>query len=347
MVLVGYKNVPASIRLAREAEADEIWLLTSSAVEQYEGVDQIFSQVPIHETPAIYRSCDLLLKLSYVEGMFGPPLEMFHCGGTALVYAVTGHDEYIVHRQNSYVADRDDEKAVVGFLRSLRENPEELELLKQGAAQTAAAWPDWQTCSAAFEEALLAISNQRPTCREYLKRYTEELFNTPKPLIQAKAQAAFAEREQAVWLGERTEKDNFVEFYWDGKGQFNEQQSTWQHYSCEEWTTLSFELQVEEIPLWLRLDPSIRIGILEIESIRVRNLSRNTEIMAFQDPDDFQALFLTGDLKWIFPERKNIVFAYGPDPIFHLPAVEAEHAESGDKLAVSIRLKETGVQQFF
>lgn len=98
---VAYKNVPTSIRLAKEAGADEIWLLTSSPIDQHEHVDRVFSQVPIHETPEIYRSCDLLLKLSYVEGMFGPPLEIFHCGGTALVYDVTGHDEYIVHNQNS------------------------------------------------------------------------------------------------------------------------------------------------------------------------------------------------------------------------------------------------------
>ncbi|WP_220273720.1 hypothetical protein [Pseudomonas aeruginosa] len=40
-------------------------------------------------TPDIYRSCDILVKLSTVEGMFGPPLEIFHCGGTAIVFDVT------------------------------------------------------------------------------------------------------------------------------------------------------------------------------------------------------------------------------------------------------------------
>jgi hypothetical protein len=47
-------------------------------------------EVIYFDTPLVYRSCDILGKLSYVEGMFGPPLEMFHCGWTAIVYNVTG-----------------------------------------------------------------------------------------------------------------------------------------------------------------------------------------------------------------------------------------------------------------
>jgi len=119
---VAYKNVPLSIKLAQEAEVDEIWLLTSSDITEFSGVDRVFSRIPMQETPAIYRSCDVLVKLSYVEGMFGPPLEMFHCGGTAIVYNVTGHDEYIVHDQNSFVVNRDDEKSVVSYLRQIRKS---------------------------------------------------------------------------------------------------------------------------------------------------------------------------------------------------------------------------------
>ena len=71
------KNVPKTIEICRESEADEIWLLTSSAVDTYEGVDRVFSRLPIEDTAKVYRSCDVLVKLSLVEGMFGPPLEMF------------------------------------------------------------------------------------------------------------------------------------------------------------------------------------------------------------------------------------------------------------------------------
>ncbi|MGA9869453.1 MAG: hypothetical protein WBQ75_23710, partial [Acetobacteraceae bacterium] len=100
-VEVAFKNVPKAIELCRAAGVAEIWLLTSTYVDEFEGVDRVFSRLPIASVPAIYRSCDVIVKLSYVEGMFGPPLEMFHCGGTAIVYAVTGHDEYIRHGVNA------------------------------------------------------------------------------------------------------------------------------------------------------------------------------------------------------------------------------------------------------
>lgn len=344
---VGYKNVPASIRLAQQAGADEIWLLTSSDINQYQDVDRVFSQVPIHETPAVYRSCDLLLKLSYVEGMFGPPLEMFHCGGTALVYDVTGHDEYIVHNQNSYVVAREEEAEVVHLLRHLKQHPKELARLKQGAAQTALSWPDWQECSAAFEKVLFEITDRRPASREYLKQHTHKILATKDLLLKATAHDIFTDREKAVWAGEATDKNNFAEFYWGGNEKFNKKHSQWQHYPSEEWATVSFEMKVEEIPLWLRIDPSVRIGIIDIECITVLNRTQKTEIMTFQEPDDFQALFLTGDLKWLFSDRKNIVFSYGRDPMLYLPAVEQDKADAGDCLEVTIRLKETGVQQFF
>ncbi len=344
---VGYKNVPASIRLAKEAGADEIWLLTSSPVDQYEHVDRVFSQVPIHETPEIYRSCDLLLKLSYVEGMFGPPLEMFHCGGTALVYNVTGHDEYIVHDQNSYVVARDEEEEVIRYLRHLKENSQELERLKQGAIQTASKWPDWEECADLFEKALVEITAKRPTSRTYLKQYTEELFEARGPFFQAAAQKSFSDREKAVWRGKETDKNNFAELYWDGQGRFVSEKSQWRHYRSEEWATISFELPAEESPLWLRLDPGIRVGIIEIASLTVCNKTQHSDIISLSDPDDFQILFLTGDAKWLFPEKKNIIFSYGQDPIFVLPELQQEVIDTGDLLEIKIKLKETGIQQFF
>ena len=85
---VDFKNVPKTIDLVKQSDADEIWLLTSSDVKEYPGVDRVFSRVPPKDCAKIYRSCDVIVKLSYVEGMFGPPLEMFHCGGTAIVLSL-------------------------------------------------------------------------------------------------------------------------------------------------------------------------------------------------------------------------------------------------------------------
>lgn len=154
---VGFKNVPKTIELCKKSLADEVWLLTSSDVKSYPGVDRLYSRVPITEVPAIYRSCDVLIKLSYVEGMFGPPLEMFHCGGTSIVYNVTGHDEYISHKVNGLVVERDQDAKVVEYINLLKRNSQLLATLKQEALRTANDWPNWNASSQRFMAAILEI----------------------------------------------------------------------------------------------------------------------------------------------------------------------------------------------
>ena len=128
---VAFKNVPKTVKLVNDSKADEVWLLTSSDVKEYPGVDRVFSRVSPADCAKIYRSCDVIVKLSYVEGMFGPPLEMFHCGGTAIVYDVTGHDEYIVHDKNGLVVKTDDDQKVVEYINKLKDDKKYLKLLKQ------------------------------------------------------------------------------------------------------------------------------------------------------------------------------------------------------------------------
>jgi glycosyltransferase involved in cell wall biosynthesis len=147
---VSFKNTALGVRLAREAGAKDIWVLTGTPIKWIPGVSRVFSRVPINVTPEIYRSCDILVKLSTVEGMFGPPLEIFHCGGTAIVFDVTGHDEYIVDGQNGCVVRRGDMDGVVTTLRRLLDDRTELARLQAGALQTADVWPSWDMSSAAF-----------------------------------------------------------------------------------------------------------------------------------------------------------------------------------------------------
>lgn len=147
---VPFKNVGKTIQLIRRAGIRDITLLTSSPVKWIPGVDKVYSKVPITAVPDIYASCDVLVKLSTVEGMFGPPLEMFHCGGTAIVYDVTGYDEYIRHDSNALVASMGDEAAVVQYVRQLAADKELLARLKKNAQATAQAWPSWEASSAEF-----------------------------------------------------------------------------------------------------------------------------------------------------------------------------------------------------
>ena len=187
---VPFKNVERTIALCKESDADEIWLMTSSPVSSYKDVDRVFSQVPIDEAAKVYSSCDVVVKLSYVEGMFGPPLEMFHCGGTAIVYDVTGHDEYIVDQYNALVVKRDDEAGVVSAINRLVYDRAYLEELKRHALETAAKWKDWGASSALFLkklDALHKLSNKVDSKRVgMLTRFHEESYVIAETSVQKK-----------------------------------------------------------------------------------------------------------------------------------------------------------------
>ncbi len=189
---VSFKNTALGVRLAREAGAKDIWVLTGTPVKWVPGVSRVFSRVPMTLTPEIYRSCDILIKLSTVEGMFGPPLEIFHCGGTAIVFDVTGHDEYIVDGQNACVVRRGDMDGVVAMLRHLLGDRAELEKLQAGALKTAEGWASWDESSAAFrnwvESALAGSTVDREVLTElsdkafsdYVRDEQERLANAPR-----------------------------------------------------------------------------------------------------------------------------------------------------------------------
>ena len=56
----------------------------------------------------IYSSADIFLKMSKVEGFFGPPMEAMACGCAVVVSKVTGYDEYIKHNFNALVVESGD-----------------------------------------------------------------------------------------------------------------------------------------------------------------------------------------------------------------------------------------------
>lgn len=174
---VAFKNTALALRLAKKAGAKDIWVLTGSPIESIPGVSRVFSRVLISKTPEIYRSCDILVKLSTVEGMFGPPLEMFHCGGTAIVFDVTGHDEYIEDQVNAIVVKDKNTKKVVSELRQIISDTAYMEMLKKGAKETANSWPDWAHSSSLFaewtKETLAAEETNRQEVEEIVKKAWE------------------------------------------------------------------------------------------------------------------------------------------------------------------------------
>ena len=182
------KNTARAMATARRAGAHEIWILTTSDIPWYPHANRIFSSVAIDKVPPIYRSCDAIIKLSLVEGMFGPPLEMFHCGGTAVVYDVSGHDEYIVNNKNALVAPMHDEAKVIDSIRRLRDDPQLLETLKRSALETAAGWPSWEVSSEQFMNALEQLYAT--------ETYTQEQLRSETNILREKYQSQLRQARQ-------------------------------------------------------------------------------------------------------------------------------------------------------
>lgn len=207
---VSFKNTALGIRLAKEAGAKNIWVLTGSSLRWLPGVSRIFSRVPMIKTPEIYRSCDILIKLSTVEGMFGPPLELFHCGGTAVVFDVSGHDEYICHGENALVLRTGDTDGVVSALKELLANRTTLARLQEGALKTANNWPSWQDSSALFTQWVEKTLEGPGMDKSHFTSLTEQAFaeysdqenqrlNIDRWIVRRHKLGAIAARFPATW----------------------------------------------------------------------------------------------------------------------------------------------------
>lgn len=335
---VFFKNVEKTIELCLLSEADEIWLLTSSHVEEYPGVDRCFSKVPIEKTAEIYRSCDVLVKLSYVEGMFGPPLEMFHCGGTAIVYDVTGHDEYIQHKQNALVVKKDAEADVVSWINRLKSDPAFLDALCREASLTAEQWPDWQAQADLFFQQLKKIAVSSRISQSVLAGYTARSGKVRDSFFKSREHDRFLERERTSELPRQYQ--NFVQVYCHhGEGYTNEAMQ-WDGYLDNGWQTCSVALPRDERPAAIRLDPSVRIGVIWICSVRIVDQDTGDILGEWNSQTGFNALQVNGTCRQIENKKLLQIFAYGEDPQIQLPGT---YTISGNRLELQVKLFEEGV----
>lgn len=98
-----FKGMEEAFMVVQDLDC-EVWCVSYDGKPKPEWhCDRFFERVPMDQMRHIYSACDILLKLSRVEGFFGPPLEMMACGGVPIVAKVTGYDEYIVDGKNALV----------------------------------------------------------------------------------------------------------------------------------------------------------------------------------------------------------------------------------------------------
>ena len=338
---VFYKNVEKSIELCKQAGVQSIWLLTSSDIASYPGVEKCFSKVPIQKTAEVYRSCDVLVKLSYVEGMFGPPLEMFHCGGTAIVYDVTGHDEYIRHGENSLVVERDNEAQVVEWLEKLQNDPILLEKLKTGAKATALTWPDWDAAAGKLLSALETIHgtfhNMSPS---FLRENNEFLLNVRENSLRAREQSRMAERESRD-IDVDAVFQNYIQVYWDsGKGIQAELTDSYQSGS---WCRCSVVVPCDIAPMVLRVDPSVRMGIVEIRLLKVSGAHSRRIYGHWKEGSNWGDIAVTFTAITLSKKPFLMLEAYGEDPQLFLPHLP--QLPNTEQLKIEIEVREMGFAQ--
>lgn len=160
---VAMKGVPEALAaVAAMHEPARVTLVSADAPsltsEQTAGADEVVGPLDAEAMAALYARCDVLVKLSRVEGMATPPLEAFHLGATVVTTPVTGHDEYVVDGRNALLTSWDDVRGTARLLDLLARDRRLLHELRVGAWQTARAWPSAEQSTAMFALALARIA---------------------------------------------------------------------------------------------------------------------------------------------------------------------------------------------
>ena len=156
---VWFKHVPEAIEAAALMREPHHVTVVSGERAELAGapIDRLLGPLTHREMADAYAESDVLLKLSAVEGMFGPPLEAFHRGATCVVTPVTGHEEFVEHGFNGLVCDWDDLRGTARLLDLLARDRRLLHELRTNALHTARAWPSWEQAGQFMAAALWKI----------------------------------------------------------------------------------------------------------------------------------------------------------------------------------------------
>src|SRR4051794_40853381 len=125
-------------------------------------VDRVVGPVSHEDMARLYAESHVVLKLSRVEGMYGPPLEGFHMGATCVTTAVTGHEEFVEHGWNGLVVEWDDTRGTARALDLLARDRALLHFLRHNALMTGRGWPSWEQRGTVMAASLKAVWRSAP-----------------------------------------------------------------------------------------------------------------------------------------------------------------------------------------
>lgn len=153
-----YKGMAEAFEAVQDIDV-EVWCVSSyGKPEKTWKCHRFFEQVPMTEMRRIYSSCDILVKLSRVEGFFGPPMEMMACGGAVIVGEVTGYDEYIENEVNALVVDPLKPQQAANSIKRLIEDKCLRERLVANGKLTAERW-QWEASIDTLERYYTDVAN--------------------------------------------------------------------------------------------------------------------------------------------------------------------------------------------
>lgn len=131
-----FKGMVEAFEVVKDLDC-EVWCVSYDGKPKPEWrCDRFFEKVPMDMMRRIYSSCDILLKLSRVEGFFGPPLEMMACGGVPVVTNVTGYDEYIINNKNALITEPNNIPKTKKLIQKLINNKSLYKKLQFGSQKT-------------------------------------------------------------------------------------------------------------------------------------------------------------------------------------------------------------------
>lgn len=140
---VPFKGVADAYNAVKDLNC-ELWIISSLGKPKRNWrYDRFFERVPMEKMNEIYSSCDILLKMSKVEGFFGPPLEAMACGCVPVVAECTGFDEYIQNKKNALTVAIGDVKAAKNAVRELLNDSDLREKIRKTGIKTARQW-SWE-----------------------------------------------------------------------------------------------------------------------------------------------------------------------------------------------------------
>lgn len=148
----------------------EIWIVSSFKKPPLNWrYNAFFNHVPFTEMRKIYSSCDIFLKMSRIEGFFGPPLEAMACGCAVVVGKVTGYDEYIVSRENAIVVQKGNIAEAREAVKNLINNKGLREKLIENGKKTVKKW-SWNRSIYFLEK----VINKEPVKKMYTHDFPEK-----------------------------------------------------------------------------------------------------------------------------------------------------------------------------